>query len=87
MTDPNKKNILVIGGGSVGAIAALNLEVGGLAVVTLVLRSNYEAVKANGYDIESCDHGTLKSWKPHIGMSILTVSPSFLRICEIWHQI
>jgi ketopantoate reductase len=62
-----KKTVLVIGGGAVGAIAALNLEVGGLAEVTLVLRSNFDAVKANGFDITSCDHGHVQGWRPSIG--------------------
>ncbi|KAF1916037.1 6-phosphogluconate dehydrogenase [Ampelomyces quisqualis] len=66
MTSTNKKSVLVIGGGAVGAIAALNLDLGGLAVVTLVLRSNYEAVNKSGYDFESCDHGTVNAWKPSV---------------------
>jgi threonine dehydrogenase-like Zn-dependent dehydrogenase len=64
----NKKSVLIVGGGAVGAIAAVNLEVGGLATVTVVLRSNYNAVKDNGYTIESCDHGKLNGWKPSVGM-------------------
>jgi ketopantoate reductase len=64
MTEFKRKNVLVIGGGAVGAIAALNLEVGGLTSVTLVLRSNYDAVNENGYSIDSCDHGVLENWKP-----------------------
>ncbi|OCK80122.1 2-dehydropantoate 2-reductase [Lepidopterella palustris CBS 459.81] len=64
MADPKAKNILIIGGGAVGAIAALNLEAGGLATVTAVLRSNFEVVNEFGYDISSCDHGVLKGWKP-----------------------
>jgi ketopantoate reductase len=67
MTD-NKKTVLVIGGGAVGAIAAVNLEVGGLATVTVVLRSNYEVVKNKGYAIKSCDHGNLNDWRPSVGM-------------------
>jgi ketopantoate reductase len=63
----NKKSVLIVGGGAVGAIAAVNLEVGGLATVTLVLRSNYSVVKENGYTIESCDHGSLKEWRPNVG--------------------
>lgn len=62
-----KKTVLIVGGGAVGAIAAVNLEVGGLAEVTLVLRSNYNVVKQSGYTIESCDHGNLRGWKPSIG--------------------
>jgi ketopantoate reductase len=68
MSNTGKKTVLVVGGGSVGAIAALNLEVGGLAAVTVVLRSNYDAVQARGYNIESCDHGVLKSFRPSVGM-------------------
>jgi hypothetical protein len=85
MANPPKKTVLVIGGGSVGAIAALNLEVGGLATVTVVLRSNYQAVKENGYEIRSCDHGEVKGWRPSFGMctaylltSCLLHFPSFM---------
>lgn len=70
MDGTRKKSVLVVGGGAVGAIAALNFEVGGLAEVTLVLRSNYNVVHTHGFDIKSCDHGSLQGWKPSIGMSI-----------------
>lgn len=62
-----KKTVLVIGGGAVGAIAALNLEVGGLATVTAVLRSNYNVVKEKGYHIDSCDLGVFNGWRPSVG--------------------
>jgi ketopantoate reductase len=62
-----KKTVLIVGGGAVGAIAAVNLEVGGLATVTVVLRSNYNVVNEKGYTIESCDHGVLDGWKPSVG--------------------
>lgn len=68
MTETQKKTILVIGAGAVGAIAALNLEVGGLASVTVALRSNYNAVKDQGYAIESCDHGSLQGFRPSAGV-------------------
>jgi len=68
MASNSKKKVLVIGGGAVGAIAAVNLEVGGLAEVTVVLRSNFRTVSESGYSIESCDHGTLKGWKPSHGL-------------------
>jgi ketopantoate reductase len=68
MSDFKKKNVLIVGGGSVGAIAAVNLEVGGLGTVTVVLRSNYNLVKESGYKIESCDHGVLEGWRPSTGM-------------------
>lgn len=48
-----------------GAIAALNLSAGSECRVTVVCRSNFEAVNSNGYTIESCDHGSIKSWKPY----------------------
>ena len=63
-----KCNVLILGGGAVGAIAAVNLEIGGLAEVTAVLRSNFKAVKENGYIIESVDHGKLTGWRPTKGM-------------------
>jgi len=59
-----KKNVLLIGSGAVGTIAALNIEAGGRAAVTAVLRSNYPSVKRNGFTIQSCDHGLLPSWLP-----------------------
>ncbi|GAB7346881.1 hypothetical protein MBLNU459_g1961t1 [Dothideomycetes sp. NU459] len=60
----DKAQVLVFGSGGVGTIAALNLEAGGLASVTAVLRSNYETVQEKGFSIQSCDHGTLTGWKP-----------------------
>ncbi|KAH8725550.1 2-dehydropantoate 2-reductase-like protein [Phaeosphaeriaceae sp. PMI808] len=66
MANTEKKTVLLIGGGAVGAIAALNLDVGGLAHITMVLRSNYDVVRTRGYDFESCDHGVVKAWKPNI---------------------
>ncbi|PVH94196.1 2-dehydropantoate 2-reductase [Periconia macrospinosa] len=66
MSYVERKSVLVIGGGSVGTIAALNLQSGGSTDVTLVLRSNYNAVKENGFHIDSCDHGTIEGWRPSI---------------------
>ena len=62
--DSKKANVLILGGGAVGAIAAVNLEAGGLAEVTGVLRSNFKAVEENGYTIDSVDHGKLAAWRP-----------------------
>jgi ketopantoate reductase len=59
-----KVNILILGGGAVGAIAALSLETGGLAEVTAVLRSNFKTVNEKGYIIDSVDHGKLTGWRP-----------------------
>lgn len=59
-----KSNILVVGFGGIGTITAYNLEAGGLATVTGVLRSNYDMVKERGFKIWSCDHGDIPSWRP-----------------------
>ncbi|KAK2047645.1 6-phosphogluconate dehydrogenase C-terminal domain-like protein [Colletotrichum somersetense] len=60
----DKRRVLLVGGGGIGAIAALNLERGGAAEVTAVLRSNFDVVSRKGFSITSCDHGTLESWRP-----------------------
>ncbi|KAH8168709.1 ketopantoate reductase panE/ApbA domain-containing protein [Sarocladium implicatum] len=59
-----KSNILVIGFGGIGTITAYNLEASGLASVTGVLRSNHDQVNEHGFNIWSCDHGEIASWKP-----------------------
>ncbi|KAH7407762.1 ketopantoate reductase PanE/ApbA-domain-containing protein [Cadophora sp. MPI-SDFR-AT-0126] len=59
-----KSNVLLVGSGGVGTMAAYNLEAGGLATVTAVLRSNFKAVSENGFTITSVDHGEIKGWKP-----------------------
>ncbi|KAK5064837.1 hypothetical protein LTR84_000671 [Exophiala bonariae] len=59
-----KANCLLIGCGGIGTIAALNLERGGLAAVTAVLRSNYSHVVQHGFTIESVDHGNIKGFRP-----------------------
>lgn len=60
-----KANILLIGSGGVGTIASLGLEKGGCAQVTSVLRSGYEKVSKDGFEIKSIDHGDFSNWKPH----------------------
>lgn len=63
--NPNKKaNILLIGSGGVGTMAAYALEKGGKAQVTAVLRSNYAIVKEKGFDIYSIQHGEVRGWRP-----------------------
>lgn len=59
-----KANCLLVGCGGIGTIAALNLERGGLAAVTAVLRSNYKHVTEHGFVIESVDHGSINGFKP-----------------------
>ncbi|KAH9205893.1 2-dehydropantoate 2-reductase [Leptodontidium sp. 2 PMI_412] len=71
-----KSRILVVGGGGVGTISALNLEQGGLAVVTLVLRSNFETVAKKGFTIKSVDHGHWAGWRPLGG--VIRAVPSII---------
>lgn len=66
--ETKKANVLVLGGGGVGAIAALNIEASGLGTVTAILRSNFKVVNEDGYIIESVDHGKIKGWKPTKGL-------------------
>lgn len=60
-------NIILIGSGGVGTIAALVLSKSGKATVTTVLRSTYNIVRAEGWHIDSVDHGILRGWKPDRG--------------------
>ncbi|KAH7159514.1 putative 2-dehydropantoate 2-reductase family protein [Dactylonectria estremocensis] len=72
---PLKKQVLLLGSGGVGTIGALNLEVGGQANVTAVLRSNFKAVADNGFNIKSCDHGHITGWRPsHIVSHVPTIT-------------
>ncbi|KIX04172.1 uncharacterized protein Z518_07726 [Rhinocladiella mackenziei CBS 650.93] len=59
-----KARVLLVGAGGIGTMTALNLERGGLASVTAILRSNYSVVKEKGFTIDSCDHGEFKGWRP-----------------------
>ncbi|KAJ6073405.1 6-phosphogluconate dehydrogenase [Penicillium canescens] len=55
----SKSRVLLVGGGSIGTVTALNLELGLLASVTAVLRSNYTHVH---------DHGFIIKWRPTNGV-------------------
>lgn len=57
-------NILILGCGGVGTIAALNLQPGGKARATTVMRSNYDHVNEHGFQIRSVDHGIVESFPP-----------------------
>ncbi|CAH0017375.1 unnamed protein product [Clonostachys rhizophaga] len=72
----SKANVLIIGSGGVGTMAAYALEIGGRAEVTAVLRSNFEAVVQKGFDIDSLEHGhDIKGWRPtHIRRTIPNVA-------------
>ncbi|KAG2415963.1 hypothetical protein HFD88_007155 [Aspergillus terreus] len=60
----SKANVLLVGMGGIGTISALNLETGGRAAVTGVLRSNYDVVVEKGFNIRSVDHGIVTGFKP-----------------------
>ena len=57
-------NIIVIGAGGVGVITAYSLSFKGKSDVSLVIRSDYDHVMANGYEIDSCDYGKISNWRP-----------------------
>ncbi|KAI5465821.1 6-phosphogluconate dehydrogenase [Mariannaea sp. PMI_226] len=59
-----KARVLLVGSGGIGTISTLNLEYGGRASVTAVLRSNYKAVKEKGFTIHSIDHGEIEGFRP-----------------------
>jgi 2-dehydropantoate 2-reductase len=59
-----KARVLLVGAGGIGTMTALNLEQGGLAAVTAILRSNYTVVSEKGFTIDSCDHGKFEGWRP-----------------------
>lgn len=59
-----KARVLIVGTGGVGTMSAYALEQGGKAEVTAVMRSNYEAVKANGVNIDSVQYGNGIKFKP-----------------------
>jgi len=61
----SKIKVLIVGGGGVGTMAAYALESAGQAEVTMVLRSNFNAVKQNGFTIDSIQHGhDITGWRP-----------------------
>ncbi|KAM7210496.1 Ketopantoate reductase PanE/ApbA domain containing protein [Rhypophila decipiens] len=64
LAESPKANVLIVGSGGVGTMAAYALEKGGKAQVTAVLRSNYAAVEKNGFQINSLDHGNIQGWRP-----------------------
>ncbi|KAL2799421.1 ApbA-domain-containing protein [Aspergillus keveii] len=59
-----KSRVLVVGTGGIGTMSAYALEQGGLAEVTAVMRSNYDAAVNNGIDIDSVLWGQIKGWRP-----------------------
>lgn len=67
----DKKRVLLVGSGGVGTIASLNLELSGKAEVTSVIRSDYDKVTKDGFEIDSVDYGKFSGWRPsHIVRSV-----------------
>jgi 2-dehydropantoate 2-reductase len=56
-------NILIVGAGAIGAFYGSRLAQGKDVQVSVVCRSNYGAVKENGFTVESPYYGKY-SWKP-----------------------
>lgn len=56
---------LVIGAGGVGVVTGYSLFHAARSTVSLVVRSDYQHVLKHGYNINSCDYGLIKNWKPH----------------------
>ncbi|KAG6380185.1 ketopantoate reductase PanE/ApbA-domain-containing protein [Boletus reticuloceps] len=63
MSAPTKE-VLVVGFGAVGSIYSHILKRSGLARVTVVARSNYDAVREHGMDIQSKKYGNIPAWRP-----------------------
>ncbi|KAJ5347545.1 Ketopantoate reductase ApbA/PanE [Penicillium brevicompactum] len=64
ITGAEKRRMLVVGSGGVGTMVSVALERSSMASVTAVLRSNYQKVIQDGFDIQSIDHGKLTNWRP-----------------------
>lgn len=63
--------VLVVGSGGVGAIAALALSVNKKSEVTLVVRSDYDKVIANGFEFDSVTYGKIENWRPdHVSKNV-----------------
>lgn len=62
-------------------MAAYNLEVGGKATVTAVLRSNFTAVERDGFSIDSIDHGKVEGWRPTESMYIAFAPYAVCLVC------
>ncbi|KAG6856711.1 hypothetical protein H0H87_001500 [Tephrocybe sp. NHM501043] len=57
-------DVLLVGFGAVGAMYALILKRSGLVRVTIVARSNYDAVNNHGVRFESAKYGVITGWRP-----------------------
>ncbi|GBE83590.1 hypothetical protein BKA93DRAFT_839762 [Sparassis latifolia] len=64
MTSQAVKEVLLVGFGAVGAVYSLILKRSGRARVTVIARSNYDTVNAQGVEFQSGKYGDIKGWKP-----------------------
>ncbi|KAF8513575.1 ketopantoate reductase PanE/ApbA C terminal-domain-containing protein [Hysterangium stoloniferum] len=72
---PDKKDVLVVGFGAVGALYSYILTLSGKVNVTCVARSNYQATLDEGIHIQSKRYGNIPGWRPHrIVKSVLDAS-------------
>ncbi|CUM66299.1 uncharacterized protein PRCAT00003961001 [Priceomyces carsonii] len=55
---------LLIGTGGIGAVVAYGIYINGTSELSLVVRSDYQKVKDEGFRIDSVDYGAIDSWKP-----------------------
>ncbi|GMM33285.1 hypothetical protein DASC09_006100 [Saccharomycopsis crataegensis] len=60
----SKPNILLIGTGGVGTIVAYGIHYVGKSNLSVVVRRDYQKVSKDGWQIDSCDYGQIKGWKP-----------------------
>lgn len=61
---PPSKEVLVVGLGAVGAVYVYCLKKSGLVRVTVVARSNYDAINAQGLTFRSARFGEVTGWRP-----------------------
>lgn len=60
----DRPSCLVVGAGGVGVATAYSLSHSGQSVVSLVVRSDFNHVLENGYQLDSRDYGIVKNWRP-----------------------
>ncbi|RDB23670.1 hypothetical protein Hypma_009452 [Hypsizygus marmoreus] len=71
MSNPKVQDVLLVGLGAVGAVYSLILTRSGLAHVTVVARSNYDAVNDHGVHFKSHKYGEITGWRPdHLVRSV-----------------
>ncbi|THV08024.1 6-phosphogluconate dehydrogenase C-terminal domain-like protein [Dendrothele bispora CBS 962.96] len=61
---PQKREILLVGFGAIGAVYSLVVDRSGLARITVVARSNFNEVNDHGMRFESKKYGEINGWKP-----------------------